>query len=158
MNELTSDRISQLVIDALERTAFVLVDIVDEERVAELSKPVRFSKVAFSGAANGQVVLSATDGFVCELASSILGVEPTDVKSDVEGLDALNELSNIVGGSIILDMGGEDHHIVYGLPTTIESSEVPGHCESTVRCYLECDEELLTVAWYPQSSEQAKAA
>ena len=103
-------------------------------------------------------MLSATDGFLVELASSILGVEATEVDSDKEGKDALDELANIVGGSVILELGGEDQYIKYGLPSALDESDLPEVGEHTVKCYLECERELLVVTWQPFSKEQAAAA
>lgn len=158
MTNLTTDRIGELVVDALERTAFVLVDVVDDERVKELPPPSRHVRVQFSGAACGAIVLSATDGFLLELASSILGVEATEVTPEKEGKDALGELSNIVGGSVILELGGEDQYIKYGLPSAINESDLPEASEQIVKCYFECEGELLVVTWQPLQNEQAAAA
>lgn len=158
MTNLTTDRIGELVVDALERTAFVLVDVVDDERVKELPPPSRHVRVQFSGAACGAIVLSATDGFLVELASSILGVEATEVTPEKEGKDALGELSNIVGGSVILELGGEDQYIKYGLPSAINESDLPEASEQIVKCYFECEGELLVVTWQPLQNEQAAAA
>lgn len=158
MTDLTTDRIGELVVDALERTAFVLVDVVDDERVKELPPPRRHTRVQFSGASCGAIVLSATDGFLVELASSILGVEAAEVDSDKEGKDALDELANIVGGSVILELGGEDQYIKYGLPCAIDESDLPEDGEDTVKCYLECESELLVVTWQPFIDDQAAAA
>ena len=158
MTVLTPGRIGELVVVALERTAFVLVDVVDNDRVKELTPPKQHTRVEFSGAECGAIILSATDGFLIELASSILGVEASEVDSEQEGKDALSELANIVGGSVILELGGEDRYIKYGLPGEIEESDLPEVGEHTVKCYLECDSELLVVTWQPASSEQAAAA
>lgn len=158
MTVLTPGRIGELVVEALERTAFVLVDVVDGDRVKELSPPKRHTRVEFSGAACGAIVLSATDGFLIELASSILGVEASEVDSEQEGKDALSELANIVGGSVILELGGEDRYIKYGLPNEIDESDLPEVGEETVKCYLECDSELLVVTWQPFGKDQAAAA
>ena len=157
MTNVTNQRIGELVVDALERTAFVLVDILDESEAAELPAPTKFVKIAFSGAANGHVVLAATPGFTVELASSILGVEAEEVDPDKEGVDALSELANIVGGSIILELGGENQYIKYGLPTPINSEAAKSVLQNSITCYLECDGDLLSVSWN-SASEQAAAA
>ena len=108
MSQLTSQRIGQLVIEALERTAFVLAETVDAGRAAELPKPIHFSRIVYTGPTQGEVHLAAIDGFVRELASSILGVEPEEVDTETQGQDAIKELANIVGGSTILELGGAD--------------------------------------------------
>lgn len=158
MTSLTSERISELVVEALERTAFVLVDDVDVERAGELPSPTHCVKISFSGAATGDVFLAASEGFVVELASSILGVEPDEVDSAQEGADAISELTNIVGGSIILELGGDQNYIHYGLPMPIESDQLPDIADDTARCFLECDDELLTVFWIPIAEDVSAAA
>lgn len=158
MNNLNADRIGQLVVEALERTAFVLADPVPADYAESLPVPDRFSKVDFSGAAVGSVVLSASEGFVRELASSLLGVEPDEVEPDCDGQDALNELANIVGGSVILELGGAEKEYHYGLPCTMSPNEVPDDTPGTVRSYLEAEGELLCVAWTPQDAVNSAAA
>lgn len=158
MTTLSAERIGELVVEALERTAFVLVDIVDDKQAKELPPPSQHVRVQFSGAACGSIILSATEGFLLELASSILGVEASEVTSEKEGKDALGELSNIVGGSVILELGGEDRYIKYGLPSAINESDLPEDSERIVKCYFECEGELLVVTWQPLQNEQAAAA
>jgi len=156
MNDLTNDRLGTLVVEALERTAFVLAETVEAEEAATF-KPTRHAIVSFKGAANGAVLLSGDDGFVSELASSILGVEPEDVDPTNEGKDALNELANIVGGSVILEFGGADQDYQYGLPTSLAQRDVPDDPPDAVRCFVEAECGILSVAWLPNVAG-AKAA
>jgi hypothetical protein len=150
MTMLDASQIARLVVEALERTAFVLADEIDVLDADQLPALTRFSRVVFSGAADGTVLLSASDGFVQELAASLLGVELDEVSPDAEGRDALNELSNIVGGSIILALGGAEKHYEYGLPEALDAAAVPSSFPTeAVHCYIESEGESLRVSWLP---------
>ena len=158
MNNLTASRIGELVVEALERTAFLLADTIDEVEAAELPAATRFARITFSGAAEGSIVLSASEGFVQELASSLLGVEPDQVDPDNEGRDALNELANIVGGSVILQLGGAEKQYQYGLPRALAKEEVPKDSPGMIKCFVESEGELLSVGWLPHPGSSAAAA
>lgn len=158
MNDLTASCIGELVVEALERTAFVLAETIDQTEAAELPAATRFSGISFTGAVEGSIVLSASEGFVMELASSLLGVEPEEIDPDNEGRDALNELANIVGGSVILKMGGADKNCEYGLPRALAGDEVPEDSSVMIRCFIESEGELLSVGWLPAAGSSSAAA
>ena len=158
MNQMTSQRIGQLVIEALERTAFVLAETVDAGEAAQLPEPTQFSRIAYTGPTQGEVLLAASDGFVRELASSILGVEPEDVDAEVQGKDAIKELANIVGGSTILELGGTDCQYSLRLPELLDGSSVPEPGENDVACFVESEGEILKVVWRPMNTSQSAAA
>ena len=158
MSQLTSQRIGQLVIDALERTAFVLAETVDAGEAAQLPKPTYFSRIVYTGPTQGEVLLAASDGFVRELASSILGVEPEDVDAEIEGQDAIKELANIVGGSTILELGGVDCQYSLELPELLDGSSTPEPGDSGAASFVESEGELLKVVWRPMDSSQSAAA
>ena len=158
MSQLTSQRIGQLVIQALERTAFVLAETVDASEAAELPKPTYFSRIVYTGPDQGEVFLAASDGFVRELASSILGVEPEDIDPEVQGQDAIKELANIVGGSTILELGGSDCQYSLRLPELLDGSWAPEPGDNGAACFVESEGELLKVVWHPMDSSQSTAA
>lgn len=158
MSQLTSQRIGQLVIDALERTAFVLAETVDAGEAAQLPKPTYFSRIVYTGPTQGEVLLAASDGFVRELASSILGVEPEDVDAEIEGQDAIKELANIVGGSTILELGGVNCQYSLELPELLDGSSIPEPGDSGAASFVESEGELLKIVWRPMDSSQSAAA
>ena len=158
MSELTSDCIGDLVVDALERTAFVLAETVPASDAMDNFQPNHFAKIGFTGVANGCIILAADTEFVSEVASSLLGVEPEDVDPDKEGRDALGELANIVGGSIIIEFGGEDQNYEYGLPTSLTRAQLPPEPDGTVKCYLQSECGMLCVSWVPVSDAGSIAA
>lgn len=158
MSQLTSQRIAELVIEALERTAFVLAESVDAGRAAQLPAATCFSRIYYTGPDQGQLFLAASEGFVRELASSLLGVEPEDVDPVVEGEDAIKELANIVGGSTILELSGVDCHYSLKLPELVEAPEMPEPGDRGAACFVESEGELLQVVWCPTDPSQSAAA
>ncbi len=158
MSQLTSQRIAQLVIDALERTAFVLAEPVDAERAAELPAVTCFSRIFYTGPDQGQMFLAASEGFVRELVSSLLGVEPEDVDPVSQGRDGIKELANIVGGSTILELGGAECEYSLNLPELVEAPETPEPGDRGAACFVESEGELLKVIWRPSDPSQSVAA
>lgn len=157
--ELTNDLIAERVIEALERTAFVLAEPVDPSEAAECRfAPTLASVVGFTGAADGDVVLTADDGFLRELASSMLGVEPEEVDLASTGRDALNELANIVGGSIIIELGGVERDYSYGLPRAVAPAEAAAAAPSGASCLVRSEQGLIRVAWTPNGTLGTTAA
>ncbi len=158
MTMLTSQNIAEFVIEALERTAFVLAEIIDAGQATSLPAPTKFSRITYFGPTAGVIYLAASEGFICELAASILGVEPADVDPSNEGEDAIKELANIVGGSAILKIGGEKCEYSLRLPELIEASDLPGSDNNTQMCFVESEGELLKVIWQPADSASSAAA
>lgn len=152
MTDLNPDRMAELAIEALERTAFVLAEPAESE---DEFKPAYFARVGFTGAAEGHVVLAADGGFVSELASSMLGVEPEEVAPDTEGQQALNELANIVGGSVIIDLGGEKADYKYGLPEQIGPTDAGATNAGSVSGLVASEEGHLRVTWIPATARAA---
>jgi hypothetical protein len=107
--------LTRLVTTALERTAFVMAEPSDENQPPDSGCIA--TRIHFSGAAHGECVLAATEGFVRELTAGFLGCEPDEVDVAVQGQDAMNELTNIVAGMVIRELGNATNRIFLGLPT-----------------------------------------
>jgi CheY-specific phosphatase CheX len=110
---LDPNALTRLVVDALERTAFVLADPSDDPDA--LPAADTFAQIDFHGPTSGQVELRASRAFARNLAASILGSDASDI-SDLQSEEALRELANIVGGSVITALGGSDCRFSLGLP------------------------------------------
>ena len=110
---LDPNALTRLVVDALERTAFVLADPSDDPDA--LPAADTFAQIDFHGPTSGQVELRASRAFARNLAASILGSDASDI-SDLQSEEALRELANIVGGSGITALGGSDCRFSLGLP------------------------------------------
>jgi CheY-specific phosphatase CheX len=111
--DLTPNSLARLVVDALERTAFVLADPCDEPE--HLPPADTFARIEFRGPTDGCVELLASRSFARNLAASILGADASEI-SDLQSEEALRELANIVGGSVITALGGSDCRFSLGLP------------------------------------------
>lgn len=152
---LQAGRLAELTITVLERTAMVLADPHEPDGSgAPLSRSAR---IRYSGPNSGQVVLSASDGFLIELASSLLGVERDEVNLNEQGEDAIKELANIVGGSVVMELGGEWCTYSLGLPSVMGGDQAPLP-PTAVECWVESEGELLRVAWIPEAATNTAAA
>ncbi len=157
MSEFNQDRLGELAIEALERTAFVAAEPADTEFLDELSSCEWFTRIRYTGPISGWVYLAGSRGFMLGLASSLLGVEVEDVTIEKEGLDALRELTNIVGGSVVSALGGDHCKLSLGLPEVIESGAFPSGGAGE-HCVLDAEGERLELFWQPAEASDAQAA
>ncbi|GAB4548868.1 MAG: hypothetical protein Tsb0013_09720 [Phycisphaerales bacterium] len=147
MPEITTDSLAQLATQALERTAFMLVDPAD---AADPGVLTRHAHIAYNGEGGcGDVFVSASEGFTLELASSLLGVEPEEINIEEQGVDAMRELANILAGSILTTIGGKEHAYRLGLPETTDSTAPSDGC---VTCAMDSMGEPLLIAWRPKAA------
>ena len=110
------------------------------------------------GDASGTLYLSASDGFLAEIASSLLGVEPEEICLDVEGKDALNEMANIITGSLILQLGGDTESISLGLPRKLEKAHEYSEESDIVEGIVETCGQVMRVTWVPGDAHEKSAA
>ena len=153
MTQISPDRLCELTSEALERTAFVMVDQVDADE-ADAVSPTRFSRLKLTADAwTGSVVLGADNEFLREVASSLLGIDEDDVDDDEQGNDVLLELANIIAGSVSLELGGNKVHIGMGLPEVLPNFTPP----ATEPARLEGDGGYLCVWWALDTAAEAAA-
>lgn len=157
MSDFNQDMLGDMAIEALERTAFVSAEPADKEFLDELEPCEWYTRIRYTGPVNGTVYLAGSSGFMLGLASSLLGVEVEDVTIEKEGLDALRELTNIVGGSVVSALGGDHCKLSLGLPEVVESGEFPSATEGE-HCVLDAEGERLEVYWLPADGSNVKAA
>lgn len=155
MSQINTERLCELVAEALERTCFMVSEPSDQAAAAGQGYALsRCARIAYTGPASGYVFVVASDGFLEELASGLLGCEPDEIDLEVEGRDAIRELANIMGGSVVLEMGGDDCEYRLGLPE--EAEPVP--FTVGVECYIESTFGALRVYWAPRAGSASKAA
>jgi CheY-specific phosphatase CheX len=144
--DLDPHALARIVIDALERTAFVLADPSNEPDA--LPSADTFAQIDFHGPdgrdGNGHVELHASRAFARNLAASILGANATEV-SDLQCEEALRELANIVGGSVITALGGSDCRFSLGLPRLGRTSAAGNAGAIDTACILDAEGERLEV-------------
>jgi chemotaxis protein CheY-P-specific phosphatase CheC len=145
---LDSPTLTRLVTTALERTAFVMAEPCEDDAATPPSlagNACIATRINFSGAATGECALVASEGFVRELTAGFLGVEPEEIDLAVQGQDAMNELSNIVAGQVIRELGNATSRIFLGLPTQTQPQLLSG-ATPTVSCVLDSMGEHLRVS------------
>ncbi len=157
MSKLNAKRIADMTIEALERTAFVLAELAEDGTEAGLPTAERFARIEYSGPTSGFVYIAASNGFVEELAASLLGVEAEEIE-EAQCLDALRELANIVGGSVVLELGGTERLHSLGLPENVTESNIPPFNDSMERCCLDSECERIEVIWAPANKPASAAA
>jgi two-component system chemotaxis response regulator CheY len=120
---LESETLEILTANALERTAFVLSDPADVAPAKTFDRHARISYRSESELAD--IYLSASEGFLRELAASMLGIEEDD-PSIVEELGAaLSEMANIIAGEIVVALGGEEQRFTLGIPKIVPIESIP---------------------------------
>ncbi len=155
MSEIQTDRLTEMVTDVLERTCFMISDPSDAEAVAANGFTLAHSaRIAYTGPGTGFVYVVASDGFLEELASSLLGCEPEEINLSVDGRDAIHELANIMGGSVTLELGGDKSEYRLGLPEQSEATVPTGGTD----IYIESMAGALRVCWMPTDGQNAQAA
>ncbi len=155
MTDLSADYLIEATVTALERTAMVLAEPATD---ADDHEPATaYARILYNGPTSGTLTLAATDGFLRELASSLLGVEPEEIEVAEQGLDALKEMANILGGSVIVAMSGDTCDFSLGLPSIVSTSDapMPGDSASHAACTVTTDDGVLRVTWTRDSASKA---
>jgi hypothetical protein len=161
MRELTTDALIRLTAIALERIAFLMAEPADPpsggDLASRLAPPLPaascYARIDYRGPERGEVVLAASDGFAQKLAAGLLGVDTDSPDAASAGRDALRELANIIGGSLICELGGARCPFSIGLPTGCDASAVP--TSPTAVATLDVEGERLEVHWTRTAIAQA---
>ncbi|MCA9003346.1 MAG: hypothetical protein KDB61_15590 [Planctomycetes bacterium] len=131
MTDFDADRLQDLTQDILGKMAFMFVEPAMDE--LDFGGSLR-ACVDFKGPdGTDRLVLEGSAGFLTELASGLLGLEPDEVDKNVEGLHSLKEIANVLAGEIIRECGGEHAHFTLGIPYALEDTGTEGAVE-TVAC------------------------
>ncbi len=119
MNTLRNESLAAAVVQVLERMAFLLAEPANATDVDAQAR--RHARVVFRGPGEtGELLLSADDGFVCDVAAGLLGVDPSDVDAGSDGVEALVELANVIGGEVLRLLGAAEVEFQLGLPAAVE--------------------------------------
>jgi hypothetical protein len=156
MKTIDGATLADMTINMLERTAMVLAEPAPEG--IEQPPATRFARISYRGPSRGTLLLGATDGFLRELAASLLGVETAEVNIDAHGSDALKEMANIVGGSMILALSGDVCEYSLGLPELVKAGQAPwpdGDGAARAECIVVAEGGPLRVVWQEGRITQA---
>lgn len=153
MRELTVDAVIRLTCSALERTCFMMAQpSFDGDASTPLPTATKFVTIAYSGPENGTVVLASSEGFARSLAASLVGESPESLDPSAAD-DALRELSNIVAGSLISELGGARCPFALGLPAS--HSTLPPVVGAAAAAVLDAESERLEVYWLREARSLA---
>lgn len=155
MKTIDGTALADMTIAMLERTAMVLAEPAAE---GETHPPAtHFARICYSGPNTGTLVLGATEGFLRELAASLLGVERSEVDIDTAGRDALKEMANIVGGSMILALSADVCEYSLGLPDLLTTAGAAARAGETIsaECTVVAEGTALHVCWSEASARRA---
>lgn len=152
---ITAEVLQNATITALERTAMVFAEPASDADKA--TKPTRFARIRYSGPSTGTLTLAANDEFVREVASSLLGVDASEVSVEKDGVEALKEMANILGGSVIVAMSGDTCNFSLGLPEVVQatSAQSPADARTSAQCTVAAENSVLRVVWTQESIAKA---
>jgi len=118
-NDIDPNELMEMVTDALDCIAFMTV--APERRIEHQSTNI-YTNVSFAGEeVTGTVSVAVDSGFAKELAAGFLASDEDEVDEATESLEAVLELTNIVGGQVIGALGSESREILIGLPERVET-------------------------------------
>lgn len=134
MAEPTPALLGDLLGRVLAEAAFVAVEPADEP--AAWPSPLYEAEIHFESIRGGSLRLLAPAACATELAANMLGVDPADPEAESHGRDALAELVNVLGGSLVVQLYGPRAPNQLGFPAT-RVVQGPGSarrtCAATVR-------------------------
>jgi CheY-specific phosphatase CheX len=157
MSELSIEQLNEAAATALERSAFVFAEPAAAGDLAVLPKAASHARILTTGSVAGELHLSASEGFLRELAASLLGVEPGEVDPVLQGADALREMANMIAGSIGLRCDSEARAFSLGLPELEGASAFADALGAGLSTTLVTNGEPLRVVWVP-GAPRIKAA
>lgn len=122
--EIDPARLDEVVLQSLERMAFILADPCE----ASVDEGALKRRIDFRGpGVVGELIIAASEGLAREAASGMTGLEAAEF--DEEALcKVLDELANIIGGEVVVLLGGREKPFKLGLPGPLDGQP------STPRC------------------------
>jgi CheY-specific phosphatase CheX len=120
---VTKDEFLAKAQNALERMAFVITEQSQRSIGEALANTAFHAMVSVEGEQGGVLLLvSASPGFVTEVASGMMGLDPSELDADEHGASAVTELANILGGELVMAMGGDEMPLRLGLPSSLDDA------------------------------------
>ena len=110
MNAVTSGILSDVVVDTLEKLAFLFA-VPLEGPAPEDTRELATVRVRFSGPLCGGMQLSLSRPVLAELAGNMLGADDASALSADEQHDALRELVNVICGNLLPLIGGNTRRV-----------------------------------------------
>ncbi len=133
------ESISSVSMSVLEKYAFVFADAAE---VAEAVEPanVLLANVAFGGAATGELQVAMPMELAAEIASNVLGSDPSEV-TPLLLKDAVGELANVLCGNMLKALTAPDKIFDLQPPAVSAASQADWKAliSSSQTVALDCD-------------------
>ena len=122
--EIDPARLDEVVLQSLERMAFILADPCE----ASVDEGALKRRIDFRGpGVEGELIIAASEGLAREAASGMTGLEAAEF--DEEALcKVLDELPNIIGGEVVVLLGGREKPFKLGLPGPLDGQPAAPRC------------------------------
>ncbi|MBP8299337.1 MAG: chemotaxis protein CheX [Planctomycetes bacterium] len=131
MSTITAEDFQQTAANALERMAFVFTEPAEETVGETLAQCTTHAKIEITGDQHSAwVVVSASRGFLAEVAASMMGVEQEEIDVDEHAEATVHELANVLGGELVMAMGGAETPLRLSLPATLDDTGVSEHIDA----------------------------
>lgn len=124
MLTVSSDNLQSVVTNSLERMAFVFCESTQLTGGEVLALASAHASIELRGDTNYVVTVSASSGFIQEVASGMMGCEPEEIDVDDHGRAAVAELANIFGGELVMRLASQDEGMLIGLPRELDDDEI----------------------------------
>lgn len=138
---------------ALERMAFVITEPGSETAGEVLAQACCHAVTEIVGDSHRTwLAVSATHGFVAEVAASMMGVDPDEIDVREHGGATVGELANVFGGELVMAMGGDETPLRLGLPQVLDDVAARARVDELAgggcgwTCVLKSEAGLLLVA------------
>lgn len=119
----------------LEDAAFVFAEPADEPE--RWDAPTLQATLDFESVRGGRLRLLAAPSVGVELAANMLGLEPSDPEANENGLAAVAEILNVIGGAFVTRLFGTNVPSQLGLPVPESLGRppdaLPRTCAAAVR-------------------------
>ena len=125
MTTITAQDFQATAANALERMAFVFTEPATETLGEVLAHACAHATIEISGDSHrAWILVSATRGFLGEVAASMMGVEAEEIDIDEHAEATVHELANVLGGELVMAMGGADTPLRLSLFETLDDATV----------------------------------
>lgn len=123
--EIDPARLDEVVLQSLERMAFILADPCE----ASVDEGAMKRRIGFRGpGVEGELIIAASEGLAREAATGMTGQEGAEF--DKEALcKVLDELANIIGGEVVGLLGGREKPFKLGLPGPLDGQPAAPRCQ-----------------------------
>lgn len=107
MNRTPREVVVEVFPRILEDLAFLFADPDDSQFSSGMPHDAVKVSITFSGDRSGGIEMGLARSLGAEMASSLLGVDPSEASAGQIGDDALRELINVTCGHVLTSLAGE---------------------------------------------------